>query len=96
MRITKRQLRRIIKEVKQKLSESPESIISEYEAWVRSEGHVTAAASSVIASFLHSRGIESIGLMKILGNHFGIDPEDVLREWERQQTELEFVSKRQR
>lgn len=86
MKITKRQLIKIIQE-ERRLIESPDMIVGEYEKWVKDEGHVTPAASSVIASFLHSRGIESMGLMKVLGDKFGVDPTDIQQEWDLQAKE---------
>ena len=60
VKISKRQLRRIIKEEKLKLSEYTRDpmerayakVINDYEAWVKERGHVTPAASSVLATYL--------------------------------------------
>ena len=86
MKITKRQLRRIIKEEKAKLLKENPSL-NTYLDWVKAQGHVTPASASVIASFLISRGIESLGHMRVLGDEFGIPAEDIERDFNRQQEE---------
>ena len=78
MKITKKQLKKIIKEA------GGNPWIDSYLDWVKSNGHITPAASSVIASYLISKGIESLGHMRILGDAFGVSVEDIEREWNRQ------------
>ena len=86
MKITKRQLKRIIQEEKTKLlNENPS--LNTYLDWVKANGHVTPASASVIASFLISHGIESLGHMRVLGDEFGIPAEDIKRDFDRQQEE---------
>ena len=65
--------------------------VLDYEDWVKEEGHVTAASSSVMATFFLSHGIESQGLMKKLADHFKIDFHDVMRDYDRQEAEGNVV-----
>ena len=91
MRITKRQLRKIIKEEVQRINESPDYVygmIKDYEDWVVSQGHVTPSASSVMASYFMELGMEGDhDAHQMLADHFGVDHEDVMRDIERQQSE---------
>ena len=64
-----------------------DNAIAGYEEFVEAEGHITPASASVIASYLMSKGIESIGLMRLLGNQYDVDPEDIERDFNRQQNE---------
>jgi hypothetical protein len=123
MRITKRQLRRIIKE---SLNEAlpphlqkhfrddgssvrdPEwkdvtpagygpdnepgdyvyGMIKDYEDWVSEQGHVTPAASSVLAGYFVELGLENDhNAHQMLADHFNVDHDDIMRDITRQQQE---------
>ncbi len=104
MKITKRQLRKLIREAMPK-GGAPDVMgamgggkfqprnydVLDYEDWVKEEGHVTAASSSVMATYFLSHGIESQGLMKKLADHFKIDVHDVMRDYDRQEAEGNVV-----
>jgi len=89
MKITRRQLRRIIRETL--FREAPDYVygmIKDYEDWVVSQGHVTPSASSVMASYFMELGMEGDhDAHQMLADHFGVDHEDVMRDIERQQSE---------
>jgi len=75
MKITKRQLRQIIREAMdydpmgEPLTES-----AGYEAWVEERGHITPSASSVIASYLTEFGFEPDGEeARRLAQEYGVD-----------------------
>ena len=123
MRITKRQLRRIIKEAIADMRDvttkyytdasgkrqpvpsgvglsrrSPEEIAvskrkipyrDKYYAWVREKGHRTVMASSVLASYVIDSGIPEEEMRKI-ADHAAVDPQDVLRDVDRQLEEKEI------
>ena len=123
MKITKRQLRRIIKEAIADMRDvttkyytdasgkrqpvpsgvglsrrSPEEIAAsnrkipykdKYYAWVREKGHRTVMASSVLASYVIDSGISEEEMRKI-ADHVAIDPQDVLRDIDRQLEEKEI------
>ena len=103
-RITKGQLRKLIREAMPK-GGAPDVMgamgggkfqprnydVLDYEDWVKEEGHVTAASSSVMATYFLSQGIESQGLMKKLADHFKIDFRDVMRDYDRQEAEGNVV-----
>ena len=104
MKITHKQLRKIIREAMPK-GGAPDVMgamgggkfqprnydVLDYEDWVKEEGHVTAASSSVMATYFLSQGIESQGLMKKLADHFKIDFHDVMRDYDRQEAEGNVV-----
>jgi hypothetical protein len=94
MKITKRQLRRIIKEEKAKLIHEKEvggisqALIDDYNSWVHKEGHVTPAASSVMASYLIANQMEEDhNAHQVMADFFGLSHEDVMRDIKRQQSE---------
>ena len=123
MKITKRQLRRIIKEAIADMRDvttkyytdvsgkrqpvpsgvglsrrSPEEIAAsnrkipyrdKYYAWVREKGHRTVMASSVLASYVIDSGIPEEEMRKIAAQ-MSIDPQDVLRDIDRQLEEKEI------
>ena len=93
MRITERQLRRIIKEEKARLLHEDIggislALIDDYNSWVHKEGHVTPASSSVMASYLiTSQMEEDLNALEMMSDHFKIDRYDVLRDIKRQTSE---------
>tara|TARA_A100001015_G_scaffold246341_1_gene282712 strand:- start:508 stop:1098 length:591 start_codon:yes stop_codon:yes gene_type:complete len=115
MRITKRQLRRVIKEEKAKLSEyggrpydptipgdmqrqqdmitepymtDDDMLIDDYEHWVKENGHITPAASSVMATYFLERGLEDDhDNHEMLGQAFGVDHDDIMGDINRQRRE---------
>jgi hypothetical protein len=109
MKITKRQLRRIIKEEKRKIlkeqgipgiegpvrdlwgsmeDQSAKYLADDYDHWVKENGHVTPAASSVMATYFLENGLEADHEQhKMLGVTFGVAHEDVMRDIKRQQSE---------
>ena len=126
MKITKRQLRRIIQEAISDLTygsqryytdasgkrqhvpsgvglsrRSPEEIAAsnrkipyrdKYYAWAKEEGHRTVMASSVLASYVIDSGIPEEEMRKI-ADHAAVDPQDVLRDIDRQLEEEEIQIK---
>jgi len=60
----------------------------EYKAWVKEVGHVTPAASSVMATYFVEQGLENDHeLHELIAGGFGVDHEDVMRDIRRQQSE---------
>lgn len=86
MKITHRQLRQIIKEEASKVIQETHSLERvNYEQWVRSEGHITPASSSVMASYFLNQGLESDhDLHKKLSAEFYMDHQAVMRDMEHQ------------
>ena len=123
MKITKRQLRKIIKEAISDLTygsqryytdasgkrqpvpsgtglsrRSPEEIAvssrkipyrDKYFKWVSEKGHRIPYASSVLASYVIDSGISEEEMRKI-ADHAAVDPQDVLRDIDRQLEEKEI------
>ena len=93
MKITKRQLKRIIKEEKARLTREnvggiSQALIDDYNSWVHKEGHVTPAASSVMASYLITKQMEEDhNAHQVIADFFGLSHEDVMRDIKRQQSE---------
>ena len=93
MKITKRQLRRIIKEEKARLTREnvdriSQALIDDYNSWVHKEGHVTPAASSVMASYLITKQMEEDhDAHQVMADFFGLSHEDIMRDIKRQQSE---------
>jgi len=86
MKITKRQLRRIISEIHPRAV--VDDVIFDYEKWVRTTGQVTPHASSVMASYILEQGIEDEHeIHQILADQFRLSHEDVMRELAFQQQE---------
>ena len=89
MKITKRQLRKIIKEAI--ADDSGE--VTDYLDWVRDHGHITPAASSVMASYFIDKGVEDDHeLHQRLSSAIGLKHDDVMREMDRQSDELKLSS----
>ena len=97
MMITKKQLTRIIKEEKAKLIHEniggiSQALIDDYNSWVHREGHITPAASSVMASYFIATGIEEDDVaLKMMSDYFKIDRRDVSIDIRRQQKEKSTV-----
>ena len=93
MKITKSQLKKIIKEEVQRINESPDYVygmITDYEDWVKAKGHITSSASSVMATYILELGFEGdTNLIKMLADHFDIDPRDVKNDIKLQLAELD-------
>jgi len=107
MKITRKQLRRIIKEEKAKLNEvqSPvytghgqddtskvggisQALIDDYNSWVHKKGHITPAASSVMASYFVEHGMEEDhDAHQMMAGFFSLEHEDIMRDINRQQSE---------
>jgi hypothetical protein len=85
MKITKRQLRRMIREMHPRAE--VDNDIFDYEEWARERGS-PPGASSVIASYFVSKGSFSAPDMRMLGDHYGISAEDIQREVSIQRKEM--------
>ena len=100
MKITRRQLRRIIREaidpreleeplggyVGDALTGDPDYAyppMTDYQEWVEENGHITPAASSVLASYVIDVGL-NYDVMKQLAREIGMDPLDVEQDMRRQ------------
>ena len=60
----------------------------DYAMWVKENGHVTPAASSVMATYFLERGLEDDHeLHEMLGNAFGIEHNDIMADIRRQESE---------
>jgi hypothetical protein len=86
MKITKRQLKRIIREMHPRAG--VDNAIADYLDFVEAKGHITPAASSVIASYFVSKGNWDASHMRVLGDHYGISAEDIQREVSIQRKEM--------
>ena len=91
MKITKRQLRRIVREVHPDYQGLPQSDIDYYELaddyamWSKKNGHVTPAASSVMATYFLEKGLEDDHEKhEMLGKAFKVSHDDIMREIELQ------------
>ena len=87
MKITKRQLRRIIREVHPDYQGLPQSDIDYYELaddyamWSKKNGHVTPAASSVMATYFLEKGLQDDHEKhEMLGKAFKVGHDDIMRE----------------
>ncbi len=94
MKITKRQLRKIIKEVHPDYEGLPQSDIDYYELaddyamWVKENGHITPAASSVMATYFLEMGLEDDHEKhEMLGKAFKVAHNDIMSDIRRQKTE---------
>jgi len=85
MKVTKRQLKRMIREMHPRAG--VDDAIFEYEEWARERGS-PPGASSVIASYFISLGNWSAPDMRMLGDHYGISSEDIQREVSIQREEI--------
>ena len=79
MKITQKALKKIINEADSNMW------IDSYLDYVNSAGHASPASASTIAAFLISKGIESVGYMRILGDRFGVPLDDIVKDFNRQQ-----------
>ena len=86
MKTTKRQLKRIIREMHPRAG--VDNAIADYLDFVEAKGHITPAASSVIASYFVSKGNWDASHMRMLGDHYGIPVEDIQREASIQRKEM--------
>jgi len=94
MKVTRRQLKRLISEAfSGYASERPRNpmerhyanVINSYETWVQEKGHITPAASSVLATYLIDQGLEQdTERTSILASEYKIDKLDVASEIKRQ------------
>ena len=85
MKISKRQLRRIIREMHPRAG--IDDAIFDYEEWARERGS-PLGASSVMASYIIVRGIEdNHDTHQALALQFGLQHEDIMRELSMQQEE---------
>jgi len=94
VKITKRQLRRIIREVHPDYQGLPQSDIDYYELaddyamWSKKNGHVTPAASSVMATYFLEKGLQDDHEKhEMLGKAFKVGHDDIMRDIKRQQSE---------
>ena len=94
MKITKRQLRRIIKETHPDYQGLPKSDIDYYELaddyamWVKENGHVTPAAASVMATYFLEKGLEGDHAKhEMLGKAFKVAHNDIMADIRRQEAE---------
>ncbi len=94
MRITKRQLIRIIKETHPDYQGLPQSDVDYYELaddyamWVKENGHVTPAASSVMATYFLEKGLEGDHEKhEMLGKAFGVEHNNIMADIRRQEAE---------
>jgi len=95
MKITKHQLRRIIKEEFGGHARPPrgvggvsQALIDDYNSWVHKSGHITPAASSVMASYFVEHGMEEDhDAHQMMADFFSLEHEDVMRDINRQQSE---------
>jgi len=104
MKITKRQLRRIIRESISDpfLDHDPDydhddpfedrvpAEIHEYHDFLEEYGHITPYASSVMASFILDRGYGD-DVIDVLADYYSLDSDDVLRDIRRQKSERRIV-----
>ena len=86
MKITEAQLRNLVKE--NLGSDMKDKIVSRYERWAKDNGHITPAASSVMATFIRELSYKpSPDILGALASHYGIDPYDVIQDLQRQRRE---------
>lgn len=95
MKITRKQLRKIIKEEfgghsrpKGGFGGISQALIDDYNSWVHKSGHVTPASSSVMASYLITKQMEEDhNAHQVMADFFGLSHEDIMRDIRRQQSE---------
>ena len=88
MKITKSQLRQIVREAFGGHSSPPrgvggisQALIDDYNSWVHKRKHITPAASSVMASYFVEHGMEDDhDAHEIMSSHFGLSHDDVMRD----------------
>jgi len=90
MKISRRQLRQIIKEELSRVIQETHSLERvDYERWASEAGHITPAASSVMATYFLDQGLEDdLDLQKKLAAEFYMDHQDVMRDMERQRRDV--------
>jgi len=84
MKITESQLRKLVKEFS--VDKWKQQIVSMYQQWVKDEGHITPAASSVMATYFREKEAGPDAL-EVLTSHFGIETRDVIQDLHRQRRE---------
>jgi hypothetical protein len=86
MKITKRQLRKLVLEyTRDPMERYYASVVEDYESWVKEMGHITPSASSVLATYLIDQGFESDAeRISILASGYKIDKTDIVLELKRQ------------
>ena len=101
MKITRKRLKSLINEAfPGYASERPnnpmerayakKAIVDKYEAWSRETGHITPAASSVLATYLVDQELaQDTEQMSVLANEYKMDKTDVAREVKRALAEYE-------
>ena len=94
MKITKKQLRQIIKETHPDYQGLPQSDVDYYELaddyamWVKENGHVTPAASSVMATYFLEKGLkDDHAKHEMLGKAFRVAHNDIMSDIRRQEAE---------
>ena len=94
MRITRRQLRKIIKESHPDYQGLPQSDIDYYELaddyamWAKENGHVTPAAASVMATYFLEKGLkDDHAKHEMLGKAFKVAHNDIMADIRRQEAE---------
>jgi hypothetical protein len=90
MKITRNQLKKIIKEELSRVIQEAHSLERvAYERWVNESGHITPAASSVMATYFLDQGLEGDhDLHKKLAAEFYMDHQDVMRDMEQQRRDV--------
>ena len=90
MKITRRQLRQLIKEELSRVIQETHSLERvDYERWASEAGHITPAASSVMATYFLDQGLEDdLDLQKKLAAEFYMDHQDVIRDMEQQRRDV--------
>jgi hypothetical protein len=75
-------------DVTSKVGGISQALIDDYNSWVHKEGHVTPAASSVMASYLIAKQMEEDhDAHQMMADFFSLEHEDVMRDISRQQSE---------
>ena len=65
-----------------------QALIDDYNSWVHKNGHITPAASSVMASYFVEHGMEEDhDAHQVMADFFSLEHEDVMRDINRQQSE---------
>jgi len=87
MKLTDRQFRKILKEVHPRAA--VDNLLFDYGEYVKAEGHVTPASSSVMASFFLTLpdGAADHESHEVLATEYGVDHEDIMADIKRQEAE---------
>jgi len=93
MKVSKRQLRRIIREyTRDPMERSYAATVENYEAWVQEMGHITPSASSVLATYLVDKELDTDAeRISVLTSEYKLDPRDVKHDINRQLRELGVI-----